>query len=188
MAGAVSRPRGHGEVGVQVDPLACPSEALRHRADERDGVQHLVVEREVVDRKQVQPCGELVLAVLPPDGAGRREKVRGLGHSGPITFKGSLELPMFANPEIARDRRNCHAQLREYASPSRRSLRQEKKARWDTTRPVEAPGLHGRAPCTGKPQYMGIILYRKGRFILVRTGWLAGCQEGRGKALVSVHY
>ena len=54
----------HREVGVEVDVArAVPAVALRHCADQCDRVQHLVVEREVVGRDQVDPGVALELPV-----------------------------------------------------------------------------------------------------------------------------
>ena len=52
-ASSLAAPR-HGEVGVEIDLAPLPSVTRRHRTDQRAGVEHPVVKREIVDGDAVQ--------------------------------------------------------------------------------------------------------------------------------------
>ena len=70
-------PARHREVGVEVDRAAVVAVALRDRADERDRVEHLVVEREVVGGDQVDPLLLHEAPVVDADLLRGREQVVG---------------------------------------------------------------------------------------------------------------
>ncbi len=58
---------GHGEVAIEIDGAVLRAEAVRNGADHHRGVEHVVVEREVVGGEEVDPGGGQHLPVVLSD-------------------------------------------------------------------------------------------------------------------------
>ena len=88
----------HREVGVEVDVARpVPLVAGRHGTDHRDGVEHLVVEREVVGRDQVDPGVALELPVRGAQLLGGPQQVLHRAVSRPVGLGRGLELTLGAD-------------------------------------------------------------------------------------------
>jgi hypothetical protein len=99
--GVVAAP-GHGEVGVQVDGLPRGFDpapvALGDGADQDAGVEHLVVEREVVGGDLVEPGVAQERPALAAQLPGRRLQLLGRHPPGPVALGRGLQLPAVADP------------------------------------------------------------------------------------------
>ncbi len=88
---SLTAPR-HGEVRDQVDAIALPAVAGRHRADEGAGVEHAVVEGEVVRRNAVNAGIALQLPMTAAQVGAGAEQLLGGDFPAPEPLGGALQL------------------------------------------------------------------------------------------------
>ena len=88
----------HGEIGVERHRAAGPAIDLRDRPDHEAGVEHMVIEREIVRRD----VGDAERMLTRPVGGAKRggagEQVIGAALAGPVAFEGRLELAARTDP------------------------------------------------------------------------------------------
>ena len=103
-------PSRHGKIDVQAHGIARPPIAGRHRPEEGDRVQNVVVQREVVRRQEVDPGFGLEPPVRRPE-LGRDAPELGLVHpAGPVAFRRPLQLsirPYSWKAEVGCQRHGC---------------------------------------------------------------------------------
>src|SRR5690554_6443317 len=87
----------HGEIGVERNLSSFPAIAGGNRTDHDGGVEHMVVEREIVGRYARDAAIALVDPVRCPKGPCRFEQFSGRGLSGPVGFKCEFQFPMPAD-------------------------------------------------------------------------------------------
>jgi hypothetical protein len=107
-AGAAAR---HGEEQITVDGVRVPAEAGRHGADERARVEHVIVEREVVDGDEVEPGGGLRRPIGAAHPGRNLIQLGGIALAGPIAFERPLQLPSLADTGISRNGGQGHDAL-----------------------------------------------------------------------------
>jgi hypothetical protein len=95
--GGVLAPPGHGEVGVEVNGSGLPV-ALGDGADQDAGVEHLVVQREVVRGDLAEPGVAQECPGLAAQLPGRRLQLLGRDPPGPVALGGGLQLPAVTDP------------------------------------------------------------------------------------------
>ena len=101
----------HGEEEIEVDRVARPAEAGRNGADQRAGIEHLVVEGEVVDRDEIEPGSGLGVPVGAADGRRRLLQLRGGALAGPVAFQRPLQLAPLADARVSRDGSQGHSRI-----------------------------------------------------------------------------
>jgi len=87
----------HGEIEIERDIAARVAIARRHRAQHGDGVQHLVVEREIVRRNVIDPGFLLHQPVAGAQAGGRLQQLIHRAFAGPVAFHGGLEFAVTAD-------------------------------------------------------------------------------------------
>ena len=96
-------PAGHGEVGVDVDGAAGVLVALGDGADEGDGVEHVVVQGEVVRRDQVHPRALHEPPVVRADPRGGRLQLVERDVAAPVSLGRELQLAVGTDARKAGD-------------------------------------------------------------------------------------
>ena len=99
----------HREVRARIDPLAGPTVARRHCADHRAGVQHAVVEREVIGRDPADPDVPLQLPVAAPQFRAGGEQLLAADLAAPIPFSRALQFARRTQGGEAQIRGDCHS-------------------------------------------------------------------------------
>ena len=106
--GGAGAPPGHGEVGVQVD-VAATAVALGHGTHQDAGVEHLVVQGEVVGGDLPDPGVAQERPGLAAQLPGGRLQLLGRHPAGPVALGGGLQLPAVTDPrEPVHGRTTCH--------------------------------------------------------------------------------
>ncbi len=101
----------HQEAQIEVDDFAIPGEARRHVAHEAGGVEHVVVERKIVHRDQVDARGLLHLPVAQPQVAAGLLEGFEVRPALPVGFDGFLQLAFLADagkPEVMGEQGSAH--------------------------------------------------------------------------------
>lgn len=82
--------------------------SLGHDPDQLGGVEHVVVERVVADRQDVDPGLPSAAQVLRAQRAGGRLQLFGRQPSGPVGLQRELQLTVGANPGKTKHSGACH--------------------------------------------------------------------------------
>jgi hypothetical protein len=87
----------HREIDVERDIAAVPAVARRNRADHDAGVEHMVVQREIVGRNDGGAASILTSPMGRAKLRRRQAQCRLVGHAGPVLFKRGLQLAVNAD-------------------------------------------------------------------------------------------
>src|SRR2546425_7008605 len=105
---SLAAPR-HGEVGIEIDLAPLPAVARRHGAYQRAGIQHPIVEREIVDGDAVQADVALQLPVAAAQLYAGGEELGATHFAAPIALGGALQFARGAEGGEAQIRGDCHS-------------------------------------------------------------------------------
>src|SRR5262245_59260143 len=98
---ALTHPARDGETRVEVDFATTPAKSARHVAYQAGCIEHMIVEREVVRRNQIDAGGALEEPMLAPKIAGDGFEFGTGKPTLPISFGGFLKLTLRADTREA---------------------------------------------------------------------------------------